>query len=89
MGIAIIAVMWPYHGWVDLAPVAEEMKDPERNVPLGLGLGLGIVAEGVENEAQRDFLLRLGVNVGQGFLFAPGLLPGEFAKRVAAQQDAT
>ena len=50
-------------------------------------LGLGMVAEGVESEAQRDFLLRLGVNVGQGFLFAPGLLPGEFAKRVALQQD--
>lgn len=50
-------------------------------------LGLGIVAEGVETEAQRDFLLRLGVNIGQGFLFAPGLPPGEFARRVAAQQD--
>jgi len=50
-------------------------------------LGLGMVAEGVEKEAQRDFLLRLGINIGQGFLFAPGLLPGEFAKRVAAQQD--
>ena len=41
-----------------------------------------------ENEAQRDFLIRLGVRVGQGFLFDPGLLPGEFAKRVAMQQDA-
>ena len=50
-------------------------------------LGLGMVAEGVETEAQRDFLLRLGVNVGQGFLFAPGLLPGEFARRLALQQD--
>lgn len=50
-------------------------------------LGLDLVAEGVETEAQRDFLLRLGVTTGQGFLFAPGLLPGEFAKRVAAQQD--
>ena len=50
-------------------------------------LGLGMVAEGVETEAQRDFLLRLGITVGQGFLFAPGLLPGEFAKRVAAQLD--
>ena len=50
-------------------------------------LGLGVVAEGVETEAQRDFLLRLGVRIGQGFLFAPGLLPGEFAKRVAAQQE--
>ena len=34
-----------------------------------------------------DFRLRIGVRTGQGFLFAPGLLPGEFAKRVAAQQD--
>ncbi|MGV8922370.1 MAG: EAL and GGDEF domain-containing protein [Thermomonas sp.] len=50
-------------------------------------LGLGLVAEGVENEVQRDFLLRLGVTTGQGFLFAPGLLPGEFSKRVAAQQE--
>jgi diguanylate cyclase (GGDEF)-like protein/PAS domain S-box-containing protein len=50
-------------------------------------LGLGMVAEGIETEAQRDFLIRLGVKVGQGFLFAPGLLPGEFAKRVIAQQD--
>ncbi|QNN71698.1 EAL domain-containing protein [Thermomonas carbonis] len=50
-------------------------------------LGLGLVAEGIETEAQRDFLIRLGVKVGQGFLFAPGLLPGEFAKRVIAQQD--
>ncbi len=50
-------------------------------------LGLGLVAEGIETEAQRDFLLRLGVTTGQGFLFAPGLLPGEFAKRVAKQQD--
>lgn len=50
-------------------------------------LGLGIVAEGIENDAQRDFLLRLGVRVGQGYLFAPGLQPGEFARRVSAQQD--
>jgi len=45
-------------------------------------LGLGLVAEGVESEAQRQFLLQLGVPVGQGFLFAPGLLPDEFARRL-------
>ena len=46
-------------------------------------LGLGLVAEGIESEAQRQFLLGLGVPVGQGFLFAPGLLPDEFAQRLA------
>lgn len=46
-------------------------------------LGLGLVAEGVESEAQRQFLLELGVRVGQGFLFAPGLMPTEFARRLA------
>jgi len=45
-------------------------------------LGLGLVAEGVESEAQRQFLLKLGVPVGQGFLFAPGLSPDEFARRL-------
>ncbi len=45
-------------------------------------LGLAMVAEGVENEAQRQFLLQLGVPVGQGFLFAPGLLPVDFAERL-------
>lgn len=45
-------------------------------------LGLGLVAEGVESDAQRQFLIRLGVPVGQGFLFAPGLTPEEFALRL-------
>ncbi len=47
-------------------------------------LKLGLVAEGVESEAQRRFLLKLGVPVGQGFLFAPGLQPDEFARRILA-----
>ena len=45
-------------------------------------LGLGLVAEGIETPAQRRFLLELGVPVGQGFLFAPGLPPAELAARV-------
>lgn len=45
-------------------------------------LGLSLVAEGVESEAQRQFLLRLGVPIAQGFLFAPGLKPDEFARRL-------
>ena len=34
------------------------------------GLGLNVVAEGVETEAQRDFLLASGCSLMQGFLFA-------------------
>ncbi|WP_024869922.1 sensor domain-containing protein [Pseudoxanthomonas suwonensis] len=49
-------------------------------------LGLGLVAEGVEREAQRRFLLELGVPVGQGFLFAPGLPPDELARRMAQRR---
>lgn len=49
-------------------------------------LGLEVIAEGIETEAQRDFLLRLGITVGQGYLFQPSLPPGELAKRILAQQ---
>jgi len=44
-------------------------------------LGLMLVAEGVENDAQLQFLRRLGVTVGQGFLFAAGLEPEEIVRR--------
>jgi EAL domain-containing protein (putative c-di-GMP-specific phosphodiesterase class I) len=49
-------------------------------------LALGVVAEGIETEAQREFLLRLGVPVGQGFLFAPGLHADEFGYRLLEEQ---
>ncbi len=37
---------------------------------LGRGLSIGVIAEGVETEAQRDCLALLGCNAMQGFLFA-------------------
>jgi EAL domain-containing protein (putative c-di-GMP-specific phosphodiesterase class I) len=39
-------------------------------VALGHSLGLELVAEGVETEAQRDFLAGLGCDVLQGYLFS-------------------
>jgi APA family basic amino acid/polyamine antiporter len=42
-GVAMIAVLWPYDGWINLAPVAEEIHEPQRNVPRGLALGMLIV----------------------------------------------
>ena len=39
-------------------------------IALGNSLGLRTVAEGIENEAQYDALLKLGCKFGQGFLFS-------------------
>jgi EAL domain-containing protein (putative c-di-GMP-specific phosphodiesterase class I) len=39
-------------------------------VNLGRGLGLTVIAEGIETEAQRDYLVGLGCHEGQGWLFA-------------------
>lgn len=39
-------------------------------VDLGHGLGLHVTAEGVETQAQRNLLMRLGVDSMQGYLFA-------------------
>ncbi|HAI59945.1 MAG TPA: hypothetical protein DCM32_08735 [Xanthomonadaceae bacterium] len=50
---------------------------------LGLAghLGLEVVAEGVETEAQRELLLSLGARHAQGYLFAPALDLDTFAAR--------
>lgn len=43
--LALIPVMFSYSGWNAAAYVAEEIKDPGRNLPLALGLGtLAVVA---------------------------------------------
>jgi amino acid transporter len=39
MATALIAIMWTYDGWADLAYVGGEVKDPERNLPRALLLG--------------------------------------------------
>ncbi|MEI6539365.1 MAG: amino acid permease [Planctomycetota bacterium] len=43
LGIAMVAVLWPYDGWTNLGPVAEDIQDPKRNVPRAMTLGLGLV----------------------------------------------
>jgi APA family basic amino acid/polyamine antiporter len=43
IGAAMIAVLWPYDGWINIGPVAEEIRQPQRNVPLALAVGMGIV----------------------------------------------
>jgi basic amino acid/polyamine antiporter, APA family len=42
-GGALVGVFWAYHGWMNIAPVAEEVKQPQRNIPLALLTGVGII----------------------------------------------
>lgn len=42
-GAALLGVMFAYHGWMNVAPVAEEVRNPQRNLPLALLGGTGAV----------------------------------------------
>jgi basic amino acid/polyamine antiporter, APA family len=44
LGIGLIAVFWAYDGWVYITWVAGEVKDPRRNVPRAMVLGIIVVA---------------------------------------------
>ncbi|GEM44369.1 EAL domain-containing protein [Deinococcus cellulosilyticus] len=55
------------------------LRDPRKLVEAILGLGrtlnLEVIAEGVETEHQRDFLLEHGCEYAQGYLFSPPVEP--------------
>jgi amino acid transporter len=40
---ALLGVLWAYHGWMNAAPIAEEVKRPQRNIPLSLIGGVGLI----------------------------------------------
>jgi amino acid transporter len=40
---ALLGVLWAYHGWLNIAPVAGEIRRPQRNLPLALLGGIGII----------------------------------------------
>ncbi len=43
LGVGLIAVFWAYDGWVYVTWVAGEIKDPRRNVPRAMVLGVLVV----------------------------------------------
>lgn len=40
---ALVAALWAYDGWNDLNMVSEEIRQPERNIPLALIVGVATV----------------------------------------------
>lgn len=64
-GAALISVMWTLGGWDESPFVAEEIRDPERNLPLSILCGLGVVA-----------VLYVMVNAAYLAILTPGELAG-------------
>ena len=74
---------------IDHSFVRDVLNDPNDAaiartiVGLGKSLGLSVVAEGVETQAQRDFLADIGCFIYQGFLFADPMPIDDFNAFVA------
>jgi diguanylate cyclase (GGDEF)-like protein len=60
---------------IDLETQEQNRVIIESTAHMAHALGLKAVAEGVETERQRDYLERVGYDVGQGFLFARATPP--------------
>lgn len=62
----------------NLAPASEDLALCEAIVVMAHKLGLKVIAEGIETEQQRQLLLKMGCDYGQGFLFAKPMTREEF-----------
>ncbi|UQN10185.1 EAL domain-containing protein [Deinococcus sp. QL22] len=59
----------------DLPECAKSQAVTETIIMLGHRLGVSLIGEGIETEAQRDTLKGMSCDVGQGFLFARPMSP--------------
>jgi diguanylate cyclase (GGDEF)-like protein/PAS domain S-box-containing protein len=79
---------------IDRSFVHELESTPERRafvraiIDLARALGLGVVAEGIEDDAQARILALLGCPHGQGFHYAAPLDPDEVARLLSTGMDA-
>jgi PAS domain S-box-containing protein len=76
---------------IDQSFVRDVLSDPNAAtiahavVTLGQSLGLAVIAEGVETEAQRDFLARHNCDAFQGYLFSPAIPVDQFDAFIASR----
>ena len=64
----------------NLAPDADDFVLCEAIVVMAHRLGIKVIAEGVETEQQRDLLIQIGCDYGQGYLFSKPLPAAAFEK---------
>ncbi|HLJ70130.1 MAG TPA: EAL domain-containing protein [Roseiarcus sp.] len=73
---------------IDRSFISDVDRDPKRAelvkaiIGISTALELKLIAEGVENQAQVDFLLRAGCEEAQGFLFGRPMPEPEFRSRL-------
>lgn len=69
---------------IDIVFVRDLVQDPQATpiaatiITLAAGLGLSVIAEGVESQEQRERLAELGCGIYQGYLFGRPVPIGEF-----------
>jgi diguanylate cyclase (GGDEF)-like protein len=66
---------------------SEESALARAIIDLGSSFKMGVVAEGIESTAQRERLISLGCDLGQGFLFAKPASAAELTPRLAKAPD--
>ena len=59
---ALVAALWAYDGWNDLNMVSGEIRHPERNIPIALIAGVGIVAVAVHADERRRAICSAGAS---------------------------
>ena len=73
----------------DVATSADDATLVGTIVQMGRNLNMDIVAEGVENEEQLNFLQRLDCTYVQGHLFGDPMSPDNYLESLLAQIDGT
>jgi len=67
----------------NLSPESSDMVLCEAMIVMAHKLGIKVIAEGVETQAQCDLLKQIGCDFGQGYLFAKPMPAEEFEKLLA------
>jgi EAL domain-containing protein (putative c-di-GMP-specific phosphodiesterase class I) len=69
----------------DLPDDDEDRAISKTIIALAHNMGLNVVAEGVETESQKDFLLKNGCNLVQGYLYSKPVVASEFESKLVQQ----